>query len=165
MTDTQETLKPCPFCGATEQFQGAGGDGWVHHISCSACELDFSAGKNLEECRTAWNRRATPEAETHGVRVKALADARDRWNRDQDRPAFDALSAAIDAALEPAPVQGWQPIKTAPRVELEDIIVFNGVLVQAAQWWEGGWVDSACEWITVQPTHWMPLPPAPQEDA
>ena len=57
----------------------------------------------------------------------------------------------------------WQPIETSPRIELDDIIVFNGKFVQCGQWWEGGWVDSLSEWIEPQPTHWMPLPQPPED--
>lgn len=55
----------------------------------------------------------------------------------------------------------WMPIVEAPKVELDDLIVFNGKIVQCGQYWEGGWVDSLSDWIEPQPTHFMPLPKAP----
>lgn len=55
----------------------------------------------------------------------------------------------------------WQPIETAPRVELKDVILFDGHNVYAGQFWEGYWVDSLQDYADPQPTHWHPLPPPP----
>lgn len=55
----------------------------------------------------------------------------------------------------------WQPIETAPRAELELILLYNGkVLVGAA--WESGWADWFHDYVTPAPTHWMRLPPPPK---
>ena len=56
---------------------------------------------------------------------------------------------------------GWQPIETAPREELDLILLWNGVQVTGGTAWEGGWADWMHDWIEPQPTHWMPLPPPP----
>ncbi len=63
----------------------------------------------------------------------------------------------------------WQPIETAPK---------DGTRVLAARKWKkgqwvyriahwadrglGNWVSDPGEWL-VQPTHWQPLPPAPED--
>lgn len=95
----------------------------------------------------------------HGTEEQYLSS--DGWVSMRDR---DLAALEVDMAnpiTEPAPMQVWQPIETAPKEELKDIIVFNGKDVQCAQWWEGGWIDSSLDWMVEQPTHWMPLPSAP----
>lgn len=54
----------------------------------------------------------------------------------------------------------WQPIETAPRVELEDVIGFDGEKVFAMQWFEGKWTDTFAD--IVHPKSWHPLPAQPQ---
>lgn len=56
--------------------------------------------------------------------------------------------------------QGWQPIETAPKVELAELILCNGKIVCAGSWWEGSW-STLHDYIDPQPTHWMPLPKPP----
>lgn len=65
---------------------------------------------------------------------------------------WDVWQAAIAAQ--------WQPIETAPKVELKDLIVFNGE-VQHGQWWEGYWINSLQEYMEPRPTMWHELPPEP----
>ena len=64
------------------------------------------------------------------------------------------------AALEAAREDAWQPIETAPRAELEDIIASDGQAVFAVQWFDGQWVNSFSD--IVHPTHWRPLPDPPR---
>lgn len=84
-----------------------------------------------------------------------------KWNRpchgedyhpDMKHHAWNAWQAAIAAQ--------WQPIETAPKVELKDLIVFNGE-VQHGQWWEGYWINGFQEYMEPQPTMWHELPPEP----
>jgi hypothetical protein len=69
--------------------------------------------------------------------------------------------------------QDWQPIKTAPR-DGTDILVCMTHNLPDGEWETIQWVDWArdtIEWpifrdridIPFPPTHWMPLPDAPQE--
>lgn len=79
------------------------------------------------------------------------------WSADwyakmQQDMAWRAWQAAIAAQ--------WQPIETAPKVELKDLIVFNGK-VQHGQWFEGYWINSFQEYMEPQPTMWHELPPEP----
>lgn len=67
------------------------------------------------------------------------------------------------AALEAAREDGWQPIETAPHVELAEVLLFNGSEVCAGGWWEGRWTTAHDE-IEPQPTHWRPLPAPPAID-
>lgn len=94
-------------------------------------------------------------------------------------PAGVALLARIAAALRDAAAKAapqWQPIETAPK-DGRSILLYSpsGAMVKAS--WEDvdfdefrgvslyDWVASGCvfaEWeMRSQPTHWMPLPPAP----
>lgn len=88
------------------------------------------------------------------------------------------------AATPPAPIEGWRPIETAPK-DGTQIILTNGKTV-AQGWWEhqepfvrekrgsaGVYLDQQehdgfDDWLDCEggmlpnPTHWMPLPAAPQ---
>jgi len=59
----------------------------------------------------------------------------------------------------------WRPITTAPRDELSPILLWNGVEVTGGVAWENGWADWLHDWMDPQPTHWMPLPLAPEASA
>jgi hypothetical protein len=66
---------------------------------------------------------------------------------------------------------GWQPIETAPKDT--DVLIYRiarygpMIPIVAALFHNGeeaGWCtfDHDSDWIEGKPTHWMPLPPAPE---
>lgn len=68
----------------------------------------------------------------------------------------------------------WQPIETAPITKAEAVLVWNGRRVRVAffcgveeydneqpYWWAAGYHEAP---LSPQPTHWMPLPNAPDSD-
>ena len=63
---------------------------------------------------------------------------------------------------------GWQPIETAPKGGTEVLLLGNGARRRHAN---GYWLQSAYggngawiwPYVHANPTHWMPLPPAPKE--
>ena len=64
-------------------------------------------------------------------------------------------------------VAGWRPIETAPK-DGTSILVSDGAEVDQAEFWDdrGYWVAiggkcAAGNGLGYDPTHWMPLPPAP----
>jgi hypothetical protein len=74
----------------------------------------------------------------------------------------------------------WKSIKTAPKDEIKfgeskKILVTDGYDIRVAHWstvypnHEGCWkyaeapTDYIAEAITIEPTHWMPLPKLPKE--
>jgi hypothetical protein len=74
-----------------------------------------------------------------------------------------------------APQAQWQPIETAPKDETDIIVMYIHIdtqIVHTAFWLElSGWwshdkseVDRMMLCDCMTPTHWMPLPPAPQGD-
>lgn len=71
--------------------------------------------------------------------------------------------AEIERLRKQVEAMQWKPISEAPKEELVDSVLFNGDDVKAGQYWEGHWVDSFCDYLDPQPTHYMPLPPAPEE--
>lgn len=104
-----------------------------------------------------------------------MTDAPERiWAYPHWIVGWDALVASKAPIIEPHGVSNkvlfiradlapqWQPIETAPREELEDLILFNGK-VFVGGWWEGVWADSVSDYASPQPTHWMPLPQPPEE--
>lgn len=85
-----------------------------------------------------------------------------------------AMRAMADQALNDStnPTEGerWQPIETAPKVG-RLLLWYDGIMV-VGYWSESVWVKPGGSWIiyenrsdTVEltPTHWMPLPPSPQQ--
>lgn len=93
------------------------------------------------------------------VQMRAAAHLESARHAPRTTAAIEALNAGV-AEIE----RRWLPIEAAPRVELEDINVWNGVVVQCGMWWEGLWVSSTQDVIDPQPTHWTPLPAPPTKD-
>ncbi len=55
----------------------------------------------------------------------------------------------------------WRDIASAPRDD-SLILLWNGVEVTGGARWEGGWADWMHDWMDPQPSHWLPLPEAPE---
>lgn len=58
----------------------------------------------------------------------------------------------------------WRTIDSAPKDELEAIILWNGKKVTVGARWEGGFADWLHDYMEPQPTHWMPLPTPPETE-
>jgi hypothetical protein len=63
----------------------------------------------------------------------------------------------------------WQPITTAPNEDDAYALVawsdFDVCECEVGWRKSGVWVDRCGEKLSPQPTHWMPLPPLPQDAA
>ncbi len=67
----------------------------------------------------------------------------------------------------------WQPIETAPKDGTEILVFIDGNIFQAHQDEQLDWCMpfakahgcGCCGWNDDKPTHWMPLPPPPKEQA
>ena len=79
-------------------------------------------------------------------------------------------NAALKAAL--AEPQGWRPIETAPKdkVILLGLPLVGNIKERDRRVYEGRWHEEQSTWTSVNgflllsvATHWMPLPPAPEE--
>jgi transcriptional regulator with XRE-family HTH domain len=103
-------------------------------------------------------------------RKLALIEAATICGRDGSNPEQDTAERALDdwvlAALpggrerEPA---GWRPIATAPKGTT--VLAWGGnPEIGLAWWWENRWEDPNTGHRR-KPTHWMPLPAAPQASA
>ena len=82
------------------------------------------------------------------------------YNPDDLRGKYDDLRAR---AVEMERAQQWRPIAEAPRDGTSVLLGWSGHddWTCTACWSEGGWsADNYLEWMT-QPTHFRPLPPAP----
>ena len=85
-----------------------------------------------------------------------------RWKR----RGYDGQSAIFEEIMKM--VSQWQPIETAPKDGLYDILVSEGLGVYMATWSRlGPLPNTKFGWITntnfqVDPTHWMPLPETPK---
>jgi hypothetical protein len=85
------------------------------------------------------------------------------------------LRAALAAA---PPVDGWQPIETAPRDETKVLLwsdggavfgswrVDKGYASKKPMWLDESYDDFSCGFASVplDPTHWMPLPQPPNNE-
>jgi hypothetical protein len=55
----------------------------------------------------------------------------------------------------------WQPIETAPKDDMIEVLTWNGTSVAVATWaWDWKWQTSGLP--AFEPTHWMPLPEPPE---
>jgi len=59
----------------------------------------------------------------------------------------------------------WQPISTAPRGTDNEFLGWDGKVMDKT--WEGWDVEDEptyvrSDWVSWQPTHWMPLPAPPE---
>ena len=80
--------------------------------------------------------------------------------------ARDKLLREIAALPDATPQAQWQPIETAPKDGTE-ILVFGESGVATDSWSPGCYVseteDAEAGWSMLGHTHWMPLPPAPEQ--
>lgn len=93
--------------------------------------------------------------------------ARACLDQDWPREAFMRLTdaeVAISAALAACDESPWRSMDSAPKDDTEVLLYFGDGRIEKAVWWDcyGEWVDTR-EYITMRnPTHWMPLPAAPE---
>jgi|GEM_PF-2680264 len=116
-------------------------------------DLDDNMRRSIEEIE-----RLRKQVEAMQWRLKSIQQLDiepEDWTPCRQKEVDD-LRKQIDALR-------WRPINEAPKIELVDLVLFNGTDVKAGQYWEGYWVDSFSDYIDPQPTHYMPLPPAPEE--
>ena len=98
-----------------------------------------------------------------------IDEAREWTEKDCQRmpiSTFDLIER-LSAALE---AQEWQPIETAPKDAV--ILAFNPMVgIYTTQYAGGEWplrglvpnLPCSCIWYP-RPTHWRPLPPAPETE-
>jgi hypothetical protein len=73
------------------------------------------------------------------------------WRTDQPRPETEQAGAC-----------GWRPIETAPRDEMDDVLLCLNRAVLVGYFADGVWRDTNEGFpLLNQPTHWQPLPPPP----
>lgn len=132
---TAEQLLPCPFCGsaAIERWHRAGDDGYFEVCCVRTACTTFRHGIDESSVRAEWNKR-------------------------HDAARLSGMAA----------VPTWQPIGTAPK-DGTIVWAFNGE--QGRMKWVSGsnyalWIWDECTLSDIdpspeQPSHWMPLPAAP----
>ncbi len=80
-----------------------------------------------------------------------------------------SYESTVSAPLAQAQiVSGWQPIETAPK---DGTIILGYWLggkhdcaIHATKFWVGRWWEPNEDYPQSEPTHWMPLPAAPQKE-
>ena len=81
-----------------------------------------------------------------------------------------SIIAVYTAAQPPAP-ERWQPIKTAPKTSKAILVhcadrknTFTVTWARDEEFpWIGKWKHFAGDFLTETPTHWMPIPAAPEK--
>lgn len=83
---------------------------------------------------------------------------------------YDQVATQL-RALEPDTVTGWQDISTAPKDGTRVMLSYDD-FVTTGRYWDA-WNDGTADWFDdsddvlcgyLEPTHWMPLPPAPEKE-
>lgn len=177
-------LAPCPFCAGQARLVE-----WTAspaEIKCEACGIAMDGLR--DEVIAAWNRRATPAAEgvalpKQSIDTPEFISLLDSYAKDGTRGYnywYRAIISYIDGRTAGA-APSWQPIETAPK---------DGSAVLLSRPDSGGsWIGKYepvyqsgyrpdNPWFSLMlnrdylskplkssaPTHWMPLPAAPQMD-
>lgn len=160
MTDTQEA--PERIWAGAEMNPNKG---WDWSWSGEWSHKGYPSIRPQAEYIRADLARATPEAETPAVRVKVSETIHNFAKRNGWHPSYvTELVTEVLAALEPAPVQGWQPMETAPREDCKDALLATNEGVQIG-WWSAQnecWLTYEGKYTWGDPTHWMPLPAPPE---
>ena len=146
----------------------------VVRLACPIVDSDLEAANDFGGAD--WISQSQKEFDA--IHKAAAFLARDR----QPEPATNACSLP-DSNLQKAqsaPVDGWRPIETAPKDGTWFLAWFTGPYqpsVKRAQWEKDEYARTSRPFFTsdderivgknerrkYQPTHWMPLPPAPQQ--
>lgn len=155
MSEAQK-LVACPLCGADEGYrldEGSTYRWWSVH--CAGCGQEVSEARATYPAETASRTSAADEAwNAAGAYAQSLRDR----------------IAALEAQQAQAP--GWQPIETAPKDGSRILLWWDGLVREG---WCGGagasrdggdwWRSHSLTVCNGRPTHWVPLPPAPQQGA
>ena len=83
-----------------------------------------------------------------------------RYHTAPDEQLFDVVMAAMvkgRAALANAEPAGWISVSDRVPQEEERVLIFSHGHPSISVWWKGEFIMPS----SVQPTHWMPLPPSP----
>lgn len=132
----------------------------------------------------------TPEMKTAGLNVEVYQDSPPEPESLTWAEVRAIYRAMLSAAPRPEAVAGWQPISTAPKDGRKMLLFYlnaNGQARRVIGGWvtaeeaaetdaddvglEAGWYERIDNWpdyyqVAInegEPTHWMPLPAAPQE--
>lgn len=127
-------LEPCPFCGATDISTGVSLAGvYFGTVECNGC------GASMYGLSSSDRTRAEQSAITAWNTRQALQSLQEGWR-----------------AIDSAPKDGTWFLAYWPINTLCD-------RVQSTSWEGRRFMDGADFFDWCQPTHWMPLPPAPGE--
>lgn len=90
---------------------------------------------------------------TDGELIEAMMDA---FYGGESNDAREMMRAALSVVRE---AEGWRPIESAPRDGAPIDLWVPGIGRVTDEWWDGGWG------VPGGPTHWLPLPSAPEDAA
>lgn len=116
MTNSNDALRACPFCGERDVEPYRRPLSIVWHVYCTACEIHGHGEPTEAEAIAAWNRRPSPVAGGDLREALGLWLAYDagNWNDNTTAmlAAYDKALTATRAALNQpsAPVEAVEPV-------------------------------------------------------
>ncbi|AEI70941.1 hypothetical protein [EBPR podovirus 2] len=170
MMDAQAQCVPCRLCGGKAVITDAG-PGFGYTIECENAArfrkpTCLQSGTRISgwayNVSDLWNRlNATPAPvvpaegpiSTLEMVYRNMPDIPELPEAYQPRNIARSLAALRSAPPVGARVTGWQPIETAPKDGVTEVLMYDPVLGMAV------WPSANSPWPNV--THWMPLPEPP----
>ena len=132
-----DELKPCPFCGG-------GGAGYIDDVQYPDTPHE-----------RVWYAVTCGKCDANGAWDLGKSGAAEKWNTRAVEDALRARIAELEAQLTPIPFSERTPDRYG-----------TFMFYSRAGWWSSAWYsDITQEIILREYTHWLPLPPAPEDNA
>jgi Lar family restriction alleviation protein len=191
MTDapvTQAALRPCPFCGSDEvgtTWLRVTDDVQAFGVMCAGCKVEI-AKASAAEAIAAWNTRQPESGVADDVANKlrlamecanylprvaeeAEENGWHQWGADIRSAAATITTLAALAAVPSLAADQWQTIDTAPKDGSEFLAVCGHDdetywLLRGTRDGSFFYNDGLGDVYVPCVTHWMPLPPAPDQE-
>jgi len=101
---SDQTLKPCPFCGGKAKYQEMywyEGNSSGEYVFCTKCRVQNQRKLRVDDPHpiTAWNTRATPTPPADDVEAVAMAIGEILNNQSSDDIRADEVATAAIAAM------------------------------------------------------------------
>ena len=132
-----DELKACPFCGG-------GGAGYIDDVQYPDTPHE-----------RVWYAVTCGKCDANGAWDLGKSGAAEKWNTRAVEDALRARIAELEAQLTPIPFSERTPDRYG-----------TFMFYSRAGWWSSAWYsDITQEIILREYTHWLPLPPAPEDNA
>lgn len=162
-------LLPCPFCGGEPMVEPDHRLGSImHKIECHDCGIQTMAQMEVDYPAAQWNARK-PEVQDRAEALKSLYTIMSWALEDRGYVAgYDNMVERHYETIKAALMQpdAWRTIESAPRDGTPCLIAIAGGVIYVGWGKDGKWIvfdTGRGENASITPTHWMPLPIAPEK--